>query len=92
MVMPTPRQSCARLKSDQSTACMARAGSRPSIEGRQEEVPRLPASLLQPLMRIQSSFVLSDPKLPGNPIVYASEKFLQLTGYPRRVRWHGYPR
>ena len=37
-------------------------------------------------MRIQSSFVLSDPKLPGNPIVFASEKFLQLTGYPRRVK------
>jgi len=88
-------------RSKSSTSCLhprltticfaAAAGSRPSIEGRQEEVPRLPASLLQPLMRIQSSFVLSDPKLQGNPIVYASEKFLQLTGYPRRVLWHDYP-
>ena len=60
-----------------------RAGSRPSIEGRQEEVPQLPASLLMPLMRIQSPFVLSDPKLPGNPIVFASEKFLNLTGYSK---------
>ncbi len=36
-----------------------------------------------PLMRIQSPFVLSDPKLPGNPIVFASEKFLSLTGYSK---------
>ncbi|KAI8854746.1 hypothetical protein BC829DRAFT_353693, partial [Chytridium lagenaria] len=27
------------------------------------------------------SFTVTDPKLPGNPIVYASETFSRLTGY-----------
>jgi non-specific serine/threonine protein kinase len=34
-------------------------------------------------MRIMSSFVLSDPNLPDSPIVFASEGFLQMTGYSR---------
>mmetsp|Transcript_28274 Transcript_28274/g.68800 ORF Transcript_28274/g.68800 Transcript_28274/m.68800 type:complete len:247 (-) Transcript_28274:264-1004(-) len=29
-----------------------------------------------------ASFLVTDPNLPGNPIIYASEAFLQLTGYP----------
>ena len=29
----------------------------------------------------QQNFVLSDPRLPDNPIVYASPGFYQLTGY-----------
>ncbi|XP_078432170.1 PAS/LOV protein B [Wolffia australiana] len=44
---------------------------------------RLPSSLTIPLGRIKQSFVLSDPHLPGMPIVYASDAFLSLTGYSR---------
>nr|AML78096.1 putative LOV domain-containing protein [Lobochlamys segnis]AML79264.1 putative LOV domain-containing protein [Oogamochlamys gigantea] len=44
---------------------------------------RLPCSLLQPLLEIQQSFVLADPSLPDMPIVHVSDKFLELTGYPR---------
>ena len=43
----------------------------------------LPSSLLAPLMRLQKSFVLSDPKQPDCPIVHASTAFLLMTGYPR---------
>ena len=43
----------------------------------------LPTSLLGPLLRIQSSYVLSDPTLPDCPIVHVSESFLRMTGYPR---------
>ena len=43
----------------------------------------LPPSLLNPLMKLQQSFVLVDPQLPDCPIVYASEEFIRLTGRPR---------
>jgi PAS domain-containing protein len=33
--------------------------------------------------RIQQNFVISDPSLPDCPIVFASDAFLELTGYPR---------
>lgn len=38
-------------------------------------------SLIQSLTSGQQNFVLSDPRLPDNPIVYASEGFYELTGY-----------
>jgi len=40
-------------------------------------------SLIASLTSGQQNFVLSDPRLPDNPIVYASEGFYQLTGYTR---------
>ena len=43
----------------------------------------LPSSLLVPLMKLQRSFVLSDPNQPDCPIVHASTDFLLMTGYPR---------
>lgn len=38
-------------------------------------------SLMESLTSGQQNFVLSDPRLPDNPIVYASPGFYQLTGY-----------
>nr|AML78335.1 putative LOV domain-containing protein [Helwingia japonica] len=35
------------------------------------------------LGRIKQSFVLTDPHVPGMPIVYANDAFLKLTGYAR---------
>ena len=35
------------------------------------------------LERIQQSFVIADPSLPYSPIVFASDGFLDFTGYPR---------
>jgi len=43
----------------------------------------LPSSLLQSLLKVQASFVLSDPRQPDCPIVHASPEFLQMTGYSR---------
>lgn len=40
--------------------------------------------LIQSLVTSQQNFVLSDPSLPDNPIVYASEGFCKLTGYQRQ--------
>jgi PAS domain S-box-containing protein len=39
--------------------------------------------LMSSLMHCQQNFTVSDPSLPDNPIVYASEGFLVLTGYTR---------
>jgi PAS domain S-box-containing protein len=38
-------------------------------------------SLVKALQSAQQNFVISDPTLPDNPIVYASQGFLELTGY-----------
>ncbi|CAM9142725.1 unnamed protein product [Discosporangium mesarthrocarpum] len=37
--------------------------------------------LMQALMESQQNFTVSDPSMPDNPIVYASQGFLTLTGY-----------
>lgn len=39
--------------------------------------------LIQALCSSQQNFVLSDPSLPDNPIVYCSEGFCKITGYRR---------
>jgi PAS domain-containing protein len=39
-------------------------------------------SLIRALQTAQQNFVVSDPSLPDNPIVFASHGFLVLTGYP----------
>lgn len=38
-------------------------------------------SLVKALQTAQQNFVISDPSAPDNPIVYASQGFLTLTGY-----------
>lgn len=48
-------------------------------EGKQLE--RTDHVLMQSLTNGQQCFVLSDPKLPDNPIVFASPGFYKLTGY-----------
>jgi len=40
-------------------------------------------SLITSLTSGQQNFVLSDPRLPDNPIVFASQGFYDLTGYTR---------
>nr|AML78998.1 putative LOV domain-containing protein [Struthiopteris spicant] len=41
------------------------------------------SSLTLALTRIQQSFVISNPNVPGMPIIYASDMFLRLTGYQK---------
>nr|AML79623.1 putative LOV domain-containing protein [Leptosira obovata] len=44
---------------------------------------QLPQCIISPLLRLRHSFVLSDPCRPDTPIVFVSDKFLQLSGYSR---------
>lgn len=50
-------------------------------------------SLVKALQTAQQNFVITDPTLPDNPIVFASQGFLELTGYtldqvgPRIKSW-----
>ena len=48
-----------------------------------EALMRSDFNLIQSLASSQQNFVLSDPRLPDNPIVYASAGFYELTGYAR---------
>nr|AML78606.1 putative LOV domain-containing protein [Cladrastis kentukea] len=47
------------------------------------DVGLLSSSLIISLGRIKQSFVLTNPRLPDMPIMYASDAFLKLTGYAR---------
>lgn len=51
----------------------------------QDQTPLLRSdfSLIESLTSGQQNFVLSDPRLPDNPIVYATPGFYELTGYSR---------
>uniref|UniRef100_A0A7R9Y9V7 LOV domain-containing protein n=1 Tax=Pinguiococcus pyrenoidosus TaxID=172671 RepID=A0A7R9Y9V7_9STRA len=46
-----------------------------------EMLQRTDYQLMKVLTAAQQSFVVTDPQLPDNPIVYASEGFMTLTGY-----------
>lgn len=49
----------------------------------QTQLLRSDFSLIETLTSGQQNFVLSDPRLPDNPIVYATPGFYELTGYTR---------
>lgn len=57
---------------------------RQSEDDRKQTLERQDVSLLQSLMAGQKCFVLSDPSLPDNPIVYASPGFYEMTGYSNK--------
>ena len=42
--------------------------------------PNMPVKLRHLFENLQGCFILTDPWLPDNPIVFASEPFLNLTG------------
>lgn len=45
--------------------------------------PRVALDLATTVERVQKSFVVCDPSLPDCPIIFASDAFLELVGYPR---------
>ncbi|KAE8656847.1 Phototropin-2 [Hibiscus syriacus] len=51
-------------------------------EVRQKEM-RKGIDLATTLERIEKNFVITDPRLPDNPIIFASDSFLELTEYSR---------
>lgn len=42
---------------------------------------RSDSNLMKAIQSAQRSFCVTDPRLPDNPIIFASQGFLQLTGY-----------
>mmetsp|Transcript_9303 Transcript_9303/g.13993 ORF Transcript_9303/g.13993 Transcript_9303/m.13993 type:complete len:408 (-) Transcript_9303:114-1337(-) len=49
----------------------------------QTTINRKDFNLMSLLNKSQQSFVLTDPNLPDNPIIFASEGFMELTGYQK---------
>nr|AHZ63918.1 phototropin [Zygnemopsis sp. MFZO] len=56
---------------------------RDSFELTGEKNIRRGLDLATTLERIQKNFVITDPRLPENPIIFASDDFLELTEYSR---------
>nr|AHZ63919.1 phototropin [Cylindrocystis cushleckae] len=56
---------------------------RDSFELTGEKNGRRGLDLATTLERIQKNFVITDPRLPENPIIFASDDFLELTEYSR---------
>eukprot|EP00560_Eucampia_antarctica_P008101 CAMPEP_0197826606 /NCGR_PEP_ID=MMETSP1437-20131217/3546_1 /TAXON_ID=49252 ORGANISM="Eucampia antarctica, Strain CCMP1452" /NCGR_SAMPLE_ID=MMETSP1437 /ASSEMBLY_ACC=CAM_ASM_001096 /LENGTH=492 /DNA_ID=CAMNT_0043427115 /DNA_START=77 /DNA_END=1555 /DNA_ORIENTATION=- len=51
--------------------------------GDMSNLDRQDFNLMQSIQKSQQCFVITDPSLQDNPIVYASQDFLSLTGYSR---------
>nr|AHZ63920.1 phototropin [Zygnemopsis sp. MFZO] len=56
---------------------------RDSFDDMSEKKQRHGIDLATTLERIQKNFVITDPRLPDNPIIFASDDFLELTEYSR---------
>jgi PAS domain-containing protein len=65
------------VQSAEPTAEQKKVGAAPKA------FPRVAIDLATTVERIQQAFVISDPNLPDCPIVFASDAFLQMTGYSR---------
>nr|AML79429.1 putative LOV domain-containing protein [Phyllanthus sp. BC-2016] len=52
------------------------------LGGRERDI-RQGIDLATTLERIEKNFVITDPRLPDNPIIFASDSFLELTEYTR---------
>jgi PAS domain S-box-containing protein len=58
----------------------------PALQRKETNLESSDFSLMQSLAMGQKCFVLSDPKLPDNPIVFATPDFYTMTGYgPKEV-------
>nr|AML77301.1 putative LOV domain-containing protein [Mesotaenium caldariorum] len=57
--------------------------NRDSFDVTGEKKARKGLDLATTLERIQKNFVITDPRLPENPIIFASDDFLELTEYSR---------
>nr|AHZ63912.1 phototropin [Planotaenium ohtanii] len=53
------------------------------IDDESKKKARRGLDLATTLERIQKNFVITDPRLPENPIIFASDDFLELTEYSR---------
>jgi hypothetical protein len=86
------------IVADVNSAAQAAEGAGPAKPDRfasPKAFPRVALDLATTVVRIQQNFVISDPTLPDCPIVFASDAFLELTGFQREevlgrnCRWAG---
>jgi len=52
------------------------------VHAAKQKMPEVKRTLAMALAGIRHTFVVTDPFLPDCPIVFASEGFYQMTGYP----------
>uniref|UniRef100_A0A126WYV4 non-specific serine/threonine protein kinase n=1 Tax=Gonatozygon kinahanii TaxID=227148 RepID=A0A126WYV4_9VIRI len=78
------------MKKDARTSTeITQKAAAPAVEAVEEEdvdpdrKNRRGMDLATTLERIQKNFVITDPRLPDNPIIFASDDFLELTEYSR---------
>ncbi len=64
-----------------SSAATATAVAKATLQQSAKILMESDFRLIQSLITSQQNFVISDPLLPDNPIVYASEGFCKMTGY-----------
>lgn len=71
------------MTSDAATnqALMSTAAVAPASDVGAKQLDREDFSLMQSIQNSQQCFIITDPSLHDNPIVYASNDFLTLTGY-----------
>nr|AHZ63911.1 phototropin [Cosmocladium constrictum]AML78492.1 putative LOV domain-containing protein [Cosmocladium sp. BC-2016] len=86
-VKPERRKSFMSLLSKKDKGGDAKAQAAPTKPEEAEEdydyKNRKGMDLATTLERIQKNFVITDPRLPDNPIIFASDDFLELTEYSR---------
>ncbi|KAL2328679.1 hypothetical protein Fmac_022106 [Flemingia macrophylla] len=69
---------------DSSESCDEDNERPDSFDGRvHKKEKRKGLDLATTLERIEKNFVITDPRLPDNPIIFASDSFLELTEYSR---------
>nr|AML77189.1 putative LOV domain-containing protein [Diselma archeri] len=68
-------------KSDSESSGDEKSDTLINVERRREI--RRGLDLATTLERIEKNFVITDPRLPDNPIIFASDSFLELTEYSR---------
>lgn len=74
-----PKEEADRLLASCSSAGPSVLASDSRVAGKALDDPDY--SLVKALQTAQQNFVITDPSAPDNPIVYASQGFLNLTGY-----------
>nr|AML77131.1 putative LOV domain-containing protein [Hafniomonas reticulata] len=77
------RDDASKIVNDVTSAVSQHEGTaKPKLTG-PKAFPRVALDLATTVERIQQNFVISDPTLPDNPIVFASDAFLELSEYKR---------
>ncbi|KAF3787275.1 Phototropin-1 [Nymphaea thermarum] len=82
--VPDPAEAALAPRSDNSSEASDEERDASSIDDKvRKKEMRRGMDLATTLERIEKNFVITDPRLPDNPIIFASDSFLELTEYTR---------